>query len=290
MRKFTIFTVILTIVILVVVAELFVNDYLPRIFGSADVSNLEFSLPDSLNLSDNTESNMLGADIDYSNINEPEKYEEITLGVSGIDSVDNSEDTEPEDAKIEDSLILPTDNDFLPINNEKQQNPNYPEAVSSTGLPDFEDENFSSFSRNVYIREDMIKSAGFIGAYLEKEPHNGFLFKTIYIDDLIDVEVQKTVIRTEDSLFAKVYTFKIGPMSSINEIYEVLKMRAAEGLNVEINENNEFGNNSFFMNDARRQEVAFLSVRLGSLIYSFSYPKEYHSQIKNLITLLDLEF
>ena len=67
-------------------------------------------------------------------------------------------------------------------------------------------------------------------------------------------------------------------------------MRGAEGLDVTVNETNEFAQGSFYLNDVRRSEVAFLAVRVGSMIYGFSYPKEYHSQVKNLVTLLDLEF
>jgi hypothetical protein len=43
------------------------------------------------------------------------------------------------------------------------------------------------------------------------------------------------------------------------------------------------------MNDTKRPGTAFLTVKLGNLIYGFSYPKEYHPQVKNLIKLLEWE-
>jgi len=274
MRRFTVFTVILTVIIVVVVAEMAGNDYLSKFKKGAaeETDEMELDLPDTLDLSGSTQSNVLGADVDFSKIpdsNYPDMaYEEISLSDSTDDLLPVPEDT---------FLEVPSD-----------PTPTY--VVTESDITDFEDEDFVSFSTNVFIREDMIKSAGFAGAYLENNPHNGFLYKTIYLDDLEDVEVTKYAIRTDDSLFAKVYVFQVGGLSSVSEVYEVLKMRATGGLDIEINETNEFGGESFFMNDARRPDVAFLTVRIGAVLYGFSYPKEYHSQIKNLVTLIDYEF
>lgn len=273
MRRFTVFTVLLTVVIVVVLAEMLVNDYLPKFRKDAvgTENGMLLDLPDDIDLSSG-QANVLGSDVDYSKIpdsNYPDmEYEEISLEVDTDDLLEISGDT---------YLELPT-----------EITPTY--VATESDISDFEDDNFVSISTNVFIREDMIKSAGFANAYLESEPHNGYLYKTIYLDDLPDVEVTKYAIRDEESLFAKVYVFQVGGLSSVSEIFEVIKMRASEGLDIEINESSEFGNESFYMNDNRRQGVAFLTVRFGAVLYGFSYPKDYHSQIKNLITLIDYEF
>ncbi len=271
MKRFTVFTVILTVIIVVVLSEVVVNDYLPRFAKDpTSADNMALDLPDTLDLSSGA-ANVLGADVDFSKIpdsNYPDMvYEEISLN----DSADLL--PVPEDTYLE----VPAD----PI-------PTY--VADESDISDFEDDNFVSFSTNVYIREDMIKSAGFVGGYLENEAHNGYLYKTIYLNDLPDVEVSKYAIRTEESLFAKVYVFKVGGLSSVSEVYEVLKMRATDGLDVEVNDVADYGDEAFYMNDARRSEVAFLTVRMGAVLYGFSYPKDYHAQIKNLITLIDYEF
>jgi hypothetical protein len=281
MQKFTVFTVILTIIIVIVLAEMFASEYLPSFKDDVeDLTGLELTLPESLDLSEATETNVLnegltnklGADVDYGSLDADFQYE-------------YDEDMEVEEISLNtDSLP-----DELPVD-ETAMDAFSDYAASSSDILDFENENFVDYSRNVYLREDQIKSAGFVGAYLEQEPHNGYLYKTIQIDDLFDVEVTKSVIRTEDSLFAKVYVFTIGPNAVVSEVYQVLKMRGAEGLDIELNETNEYGDGSFYMNDARRSSTAFLTVRFGELIYGFSYPKEYHSQIKNLIALIDMEF
>jgi len=275
MKRFTVFTVILTVIIVVVLSEVVVNDYLPRFKKDTGTDEMALDLPYSLDLASG-QANVLGADVDFSKIpdsNYPDmEYEEISLNDSTEDLLRVPEET------FDDSLLeVPSD-----------PTPTY--VATESDISDFEDDNFVSFSTNVFIREDMIKSAGFAGAYLENEAHDGYLYKTIYLDDLPDVEVSKYAIRTEDSLFAKVYVFQVGGLSSVSEVFEVLKMRATAGLDIEVNETSDYGDEAFYMNDSRRSEVAFLTVRMGAVLYGVSYPKDYHSQIKNLITLIDYEF
>jgi len=124
---------------------------------------------------------------------------------------------------------------------------------------------------------------------LEDDVHGGFLFKTIYIDDLNDVETKKYLVRTKTEFLAKIYIFRTGANTNIDEVYQVLKMRASEGLDVEVNETNDFGNGNFYINDLRRENTAFLVVKIENLIYAFSYPKNYHPQIKNLLALIGWE-
>lgn len=251
MKKFTVFTFILTIVVIVVVADMLVNRYLPGLDfnGENAPENLTLTLPDNIDLSKTVQTNVLGAEQNV--------------------PVESSETEQPEN--VEETTELPVPQD------------------SPSGLQDFEEENFVSTSKNVYIRDEQIKSAGFIGAYLEDEPGDGYLFKTIYVGDLYDLNMSKTLIRTETEMLARVYVLQAGPSSDINEVYNVLKVRGSEGLNTELNDSNDFGTASFYLNDTNRSGTAFLAVRLGGLIYGFSYPKEYHPQVKNLIQLIDWE-
>ena len=74
MQKFTIFTLILTILIIVVVSEIVVNEYLPSLERD---ETLSLDLPDSLDVSKGIQTNILGADFDMSY--SPSIQEEITL-------------------------------------------------------------------------------------------------------------------------------------------------------------------------------------------------------------------
>ncbi|MFA4891358.1 MAG: hypothetical protein WC604_03325, partial [Candidatus Gracilibacteria bacterium] len=134
-----------------------------------------------------------------------------------------------------------------------------------------------------------IVNSGFVGAYMTEEEPDGLLYKSVSIGDLVGVSSKKYLITNGTTTFAKVYVVIVDDPEQIDEVYSVLKVRAAEGVDIEINETNQFGNASFYMNDLRRDSVAFLTVRVGSKIYGFSYPKQYHPQIKNLISILMLD-
>ncbi len=290
MQKFTIFTIIMTVVVVVVAGELVMEEYLPKLTdGNAEEKTATLDLPQDLDLSKIIETNVLGAE---STIATP-----IEGGaVAGSDQIDLSQLVYEEVPISEGSFSSGFEGAPIEGLTESEFKPSETASVipsyesSSSGEPDFEDEGYNEVMPNVYIREDMLRSAGFASATLEEEPHNGFIFKTIYVADLPDTEVLKYQVKSGETLLAKIYVIQIGPEASVSEVYEVLKVRAAEGLDIEVNETNEFGNNSFFMNDARREGVAFLAVRFGPLLYGFSYPKEYHSQIKNLTKLIDYEF
>ncbi len=253
MRKFTIFTILLTIVVIVVMGQILVDEYLPNL-GKDSSGELSVLLPDSLKVDSEGAPVFFGSDL------EKPKEEEI-----------------PVDDDFDSHFLPPT--------------PSSP----SSGPSDFEDLSYaasvqgSSPVGSVLLREEQIKSAGFVGGYIEPEDHDGLLFKTVAVDDLDDVKTDKFAIRTEDQFLAKVYVFRVGISTNVRDVYQLLKSKASQGVGVQINETNEFGVSSFYKNDSRRTGVAFLTVRIGGLIYAFSYPHEYHSQIKNLIQLLEWE-
>ena len=293
MKKFTVFTLILTVIVVVVVSEMFVNDYLPALGGGEDKNssggNMEVNLPETLDLSKSMETsvlggtkNRLGADV-------------VSNDISGGISEDNG--NSPLDL-IESAGSGTADlpYDYLPLLEGLTESGDLIDAEVPTGLEsassDFEDFSFdastiSPTSASIYLRDEQIKSAGFSSAYLKKELSDGKLFKTIQIDDLFDTEITKTAISTKEAALAKVYIFKTGINTEISEVYELIKLRSSDGLNVQINETNEYGSSSFYMNDQMRSGTAFLVVRIGGFVYAFSYPKEYHSQIKNLIKLVE---
>jgi len=301
MRKFTIFTFILSIIIVVVVAEIFINDYWPGIkaqMGFVGSEELTLDLPDTIG------ANVLDG-------------ETGTLNTAGINTLESTLEGPSNGSVAGDSFAEYDMNEFSFGSGNEAVEPLVPmhdlnsgpgSSGNNTGAAivvsepgsggnanngliaaDFEDENFNDFSQSVLLTEEHLKNSGFTGAYLENEPHNGYLYKTIYVDDLYDVELQKHIIRSTGEYLAKVYILSVGPLSSVDEVYEVVKVRGTEGLDIEVNETNDYGSKSFYINDMRRPNVAFLTTKVGDFIYGFSYPKKYHPQVKNLIKLIEME-
>jgi len=278
MKKFTVFTVLLTIVIVVVAAETFVNKYLPAVSeDSAVVQGQEqtgYNLPSELDLSAAMQSNVLGAD----------SAGEATDGVVG-GSTGESAGSGVQSGSLDflTELEIPT---LDGASGEASS------SASGSGVFDIED--FSSSYEHAegqgeYLRNDQIVNSGFVGAYMTEEGPDGLLYKSINIGDLVGVSSKKYSITNGTTTFAKVYVVIVDNPLQVGGVYDVLKVRAAEGVDIEINETNQFGSASFYMNDLRRDSVAFLTVRVGSRIYGFSYPKQYHPQIKNLVSILMLD-
>lgn len=272
MKKFTIFTVLLTVVVVVMVAETVVNRYLPTFDNGEE--NLSLSLPKDLDLSKITETNVLGADL--------EEVAEVTVETEDPENVLRND---PDGASSEELDVVDPEIVTLPTPKE-----------STLDVPDFENPDFvatptETSTPNVFISQEQVKAAGFTTeAYLQDEEFDGFLFKSIQVGDLFDVSVQETLIRSKDALFAKVYVFKMGPNSGATDVYKVLKTRATDVKGSSVNETNDFGAGSFYFNDTERTSTAFLVVRINNYIYAFSYPKNFQPQIKNLLKLIQWEF
>ena len=293
MNKFTVFTVILSVVVIVVVADLVVNNYLPGLKDANIISEItsgKFNLPENIDVSKAIETNVMGAtDVNL------EDFQTSRLGFdlgTNVYTETKPQEEEPTGTKIpvesfdttssSVNLVSEDPEEIIPIADTTEIEP-------VSGSSDFEDSAFDSFPKNIFLRDEQVKSAGFVSAYMEIEKYDGSLYKTIYTDDLYNVSVEKIVIKSADVMFAKVYVLTFGPKSRLEDVYQVLKTRGSEGLDVEINETNEYGDGSFYMNDTKRPGTAFLTVKLGNLIYGFYYPKEYHPQVKNLIKLLEWE-
>lgn len=303
MKKFTVFTIILTLVVVVVFSEMFAKEYLPAIkasiFGAeeAGAEDTDSPLPDELKPSI----------LDMNGIGENQLGEDVTTEEEIVDDSGSQDmgglplmegailddpielEEESESGSASDILGELFGEELDTVDTTDVTDTTDTEVTDSSEVRDFESENFVSTNTTVYLRDEQIKSAGFENGYLEKEAFDDQFFKTIDVSDLEDVEITKTVIRTQESLLAKVYIFKAGIQTNINEVYQIIRLRSGEGLGVQVNETNDFGIASFYLNDPKRSGTAFLTVRIGGLIYGFSYPKEYHSQIKNLIQLIEWE-
>jgi len=253
MQKFTVFTVILTILVVVVSAETFANKYLPSL-TKADItspgSTDQLTLPKELNLA--TENN--------------------TKILSGIDT------TASTDATALNSGLLGID--------DVETTTESPMASDGFDIESFADN--APVASNSYLNDTLISNSGFVGAHMEVEVNDGTLYKAIDLTDLKGIKVEKYNVTDGANTFAKIYIISFDGTTVLDDTYNVLKLRSSQIQDAEINETNEFGLGSFYMNDVRRSSVAFLTAKISDKIYGFTYPKQYHPQIKNLVSLLAL--
>lgn len=299
MQKFTIFTVLLTIVVVIVAAESFVNKYLPALSEDSPAltdSQDGYNLPSELDLSSVVSANVFGADsvVDGSSVVVGDSFATDSITISGSalggGSAPGGSSAETLGGSGLGSGDFGSDGfDFL--NFESTSSTTGATGLSDSGNFDLEDFSGSyshSSSTASTIRNDHVVNSGFVGAYLSDEQYDGMIYKSISLGDLIGVDVKKHSITNGTTVYAKVYSIIVEDSSNVGNVYDVLKLRALDGISIEVNETNQFGNASFYMNDPRRDSVAFLTVRIGFKLYGFSYPKQYHPQIRNLVSNLML--
>ncbi len=266
MQKFTIFSGILAAVVMLFVTQSVATEYFPSWNDTVE----EIELTGEVNVFNNK----LGSDSDFAVaddiVNDP------------VEIIDEQETI------VEENLIA-IENDLADDVSFSSGFDPLAEIVVNESSSDFEDLSYVVSNSNVYLREEQVRSAGFARAYIVEEAHNGYFFKNIFVKDLDDVTLRKFTVRDASLLYVKVYVFSPGTIVNLDQLYNVLKSRADETLSSNINETNQFAGASFYMNDSSRENTAFLTVKFNGLIYGFSYPKDYHTQVTNLIKLIGLE-
>jgi hypothetical protein len=288
LKKITIFTFLSLVIVSIVAMEIAANknqlDQLgANIFGTS-LDNLPGSLGEEMGFIEGIvrgtgEAQAEGEDVTF--------VGEESNGSGEIDLITVVDDQGPEIIVESNPVDLGGTNIFDDLITTANNAINTAETI---GASDFEDVGFGVADVNVYVREEMIRSAGFPKAVLSEEDAKGYLFKNIYVGDLRNVNLKKFSVSENDQAFLKIYFFELSPLADATTTFETIKTQSERNLGTIINQTNEFASASFYVNDSNRETVAFLIVRFDQLIYAFSYPKQYHQQIKNLIRLIDYEF
>lgn len=137
------------------------------------------------------------------------------------------------------------------------------------------------------IAFDMVGQAGFQNVTLQRIPFNGIMFERIDLRDFKSVPVVKqNLLQNNKTIIATFYEFHAKTEPLADEIFSFIKDRAAGPIEAEINETNDYGSGSFFINYSDKKNNAFLIVKTGTSVYAYSYPKGSHSLIESLIKLI----
>lgn len=151
------------------------------------------------------------------------------------------------------------------------------------------------FTINKNINSKLLYQAGFRDFIIKPIPFNNKLFNYISLDSLEYLNIQEQEIHIisnlKKELILNFYEFNTEEGSQITEVYDFLKASIKDSLNVSINETNQFGIASFYINFSGGNDYAFLVVKTRSNVYALSYPKDNSDGISyhQLITKLFLE-
>lgn len=246
MGKSNLFTLFVTVIIVVIVAEVLVNDY--GTFGDGGT-------------------NVLSAGEEGEEVNEdtePSHDWSITF--------DELAGEESEDEGLDENTDIAFDlGDF--------------EATDEADAPVLEE---SVTSTEAEISFGLIGLSGFQNVTLQRVPFSGILFERVDLREFQSVEVvHQNLLQDNKEKIAMMYEFHGDSDLLSNEIYLYIKDKAQSGLNVGVNETDDYGDGSFYVNYADIPDRAFLVVKIRESVYALTYEKRLHSFIESLLGYLN---
>lgn len=127
--------------------------------------------------------------------------------------------------------------------------------------------------------------AGFTAA-LEESHFDGKVFKLLDISKFPVQSIALYELMEGDGPIAAVTEIALPDEIAALQLYLLLQNKTKPYIDLSLNETNAYGDRSFYINHAKKPDEAFLTVKIGKVIYTFAYLKLYHPQIKELIKLL----
>lgn len=136
------------------------------------------------------------------------------------------------------------------------------------------------------IDESIITKAGFENTLLETFDFNGIVFNDFNMAEYNDDDHILYILTSGEENSAIITELFFPSLEISNEVYASLKAKMTQSGDFEINETNQYGDNSYFANHTTDKNSVFLVVKIKERLYTFHYPAKNHNKIKNLINLL----
>lgn len=135
--------------------------------------------------------------------------------------------------------------------------------------------------------DDLIKS-GFQNMKFEQASFDQMLFQLLDLGTYPNLSTLRLHLSDGKNVFGILHEFEFEDSSKAALLYADLKQKiGAFAPNVTSNETNQYGDNSYYMNDKNRSGTAFPVFRIKNHLFGFSYPKASHEFFKSLIRVLE---
>lgn len=136
------------------------------------------------------------------------------------------------------------------------------------------------------IDESKIEKAGFENNNLEILNFDGIVFNDFNMAEYNDDDHILYILLSGEEESARITELFFPSLEISNEVYASLKTKMAQSGDFEINETDQYGDNSYFANHSSEKNSVFLVVKIKERLYTLHYPAKNHNKIKNLINLL----
>lgn len=152
--------------------------------------------------------------------------------------------------------------------------------------------NVSSFlDQHIFLLQKVtpqdLTQVGFKNMQLQESPFDQMLFQLLDLSTFRNLSVLRMHLTSGKDVFAVLHEFEFDSAAKAVSFYSDIKQKiGAFSPLVTSNETNQYGENSYYMNDKNRPGTAFLVFRVQSHVFAFSYSKASHDFFKSLIFLL----
>lgn len=124
------------------------------------------------------------------------------------------------------------------------------------------------------------------GFIFEPEVFSGKVFQLLDISEIsLDFSAQGS-LKNNGQMEAVIYELHALDEVMAAELYQLIKRKTIVYSDISINETNNYGDGSFYINHVRKPDEVFLTVRIKNKVYAFAYSKQFHENIIKLISLL----
>lgn len=133
------------------------------------------------------------------------------------------------------------------------------------------------------ISSDMLTSLGFQTPDIREVPFNGKLFQMVDLDSFGIDEVKKANVFDGNEFRLAYHEISLSSSVLALEVYRLIRQEGSETESVKVNETNQYGSASFYLNNAYKAKTAFLVALIGDSVYGFEYPRESHGYVKGIL-------
>jgi hypothetical protein len=102
-----------------------------------------------------------------------------------------------------------------------------------------------------------------------------------------NIQIWKQTLQVDQKTAVKIYDLTSQTLSWRDIYFKILNdAQNTRQNNISVNASNDFGKNSFYLNDSNLAQITFLCVQLENAVLAFEYPKQNHKIILAIIEQL----
>ncbi len=250
MQKFTIFTIILSTIVVTIITELVVQDYLQRVYN-------------------------------------PTALQTSTLGTNSFESyITPTKDPEAEKSTTETLIEKLRENDLNKDDNESESLAEKLQNIRPSSRDEVIKDEVSDNEILLERIDTLLPALQLPGVKLQKANYQNKLFQLISTSEIDFTETAFATLQIDQEVIGSVYEFKSRTEIDAEKAFDDMRILANSFPNITTNQTNQFGDKSFYINHLVKVGEVFVVVQRDDRIYAFAYKKDYHESFKTFFGVL----